>query len=176
MEKVIRIGKVSRLHGFKGELSLKVEPEFMDVLEEVELVFIEVDRKQVPFFIEHVRFTSTGFALVKFEEVSTEAEAQRLRNCEVFIREEDMDAEEMEAMEASKMHGYLVIDKHHGELGKVAELVIHPGNSFIVIEREDGEVMIPFHEDIVVEVDDANKKIHVITPEGLIGLNLEGNG
>jgi 16S rRNA processing protein RimM len=176
MDKVILIGKVSRLHGFKGELSLKVDPEFVTSVEETDMLFIEIDQKNVPFFIESYRLTSTGFVLIKFEEVDTEAKAIRLRNCPVFLREKDLIVVEQEGDELKRLVKYSVIDSIHGDLGKVAEVVIMPGNNFLIIDREDGEVFIPIHEDIIQEIDDKKLIIKVVTPEGLVELNLEGGG
>ena len=173
MEKVIRIGKVSRLHGFKGELSLKVDQEFISSMEEADLLLLELDKKQVPFFIESFRLTTTGFVLMKFEDVDTEADANRLRNAEIFLREEDVIEEDMEDDGLQKLLGFQVIDLHKGEIGEVAEVTDIAGNTFLIIDREDGEVYIPFHEDIVEEVDEENAIIRVSTPEGLIELNLE---
>jgi 16S rRNA processing protein RimM len=176
MDKVIRIGKVSRLHGFKGELSLKVDPEFVLSVEDADMLFIEVDQKNVPFFIESCRLTSTGFVLIKFEEVDNEAKATRLRNCQIFLREEDLIVVEQEGDELKRLVNYSVIDSVHGDLGKVAEVVIMPGNCFLVIDKEEGEIFIPIHDDIIKEIDDKKLTIKVITPEGLVELNLEGDG
>jgi 16S rRNA processing protein RimM len=174
MDETIRVGKVARLHGFKGEVSLKVGNEFMASLHDADMLFLEIEQKQVPFFIDQIKFTKTGFALVKFEGVDTEAAAERLRHCSIYIKEEDLDAEDRAEMEANQLEGYLVHDKVYGDIGKVAELVIHPGNSFLIVDHPSGEVIIPYNDEFIMEIDDEKKLITCSTPEGLIELNLEG--
>ncbi|MDA0714419.1 MAG: ribosome maturation factor RimM [Bacteroidetes bacterium] len=174
MSETIRIGKVARLHGFKGEVSLKVDNEFMASLQDTDMLFLELEQKQVPFFIEQIKFTKTGFALVRFEGVETEAAAQRLMQCSVYLRDEDLDAEDRAEMEANQLEGYQVHDEVYGDIGEVIELVIHPGNSFLIVDHPSGEVIIPYNDEFILEIDDEKMLITCKTPEGLIELNLEG--
>ena len=67
---------------------------------------------------------------------------------------------------------FIVVDDERGELGKVHEIIEYPTQSLIQIIRDDKEILIPIHDDIIKEVDRAGKKIYVKTPEGLIDMYL----
>ena len=43
-----------------------------------------------------------------------------------------------------------------------------PGNPCIEVETENGEVMIPLHEDLILAVDPDNREIVLDIPEGLL--------
>jgi 16S rRNA processing protein RimM len=173
MQGKVRIGKVTRLHGFKGELSLKLENEYGALLEQLDHVFLEIDKKAIPFFINSVRFTAQGFALVFFDGVDDQSSAERIRGAGIWIEEESIPEEFIDEDALVLLNGYLVIDHQEGELGTVTDVVEHPGNSFLVIDKEDGEILIPINDSIVKEIDKNQQKIFIEAPEGLISLNMD---
>ncbi len=172
MEGKVKIGKVTRLHGFKGELSLKLDPAYAMLFEELDHVFLEIDKKATPFFIESVRFTSQGYALVFFDGVDDQTSAERIRGASIWM-DEDLIPVDFEDDSLTSLVGYQVVDQKEGILGSVTTVVEHPGNSFLVIDREDGEILIPINDAIIKSIDDATKSIAIEAPEGLISLNLD---
>ena len=45
-----RIGHIARIHGYKGELSIFLDVDHPDEFENMESVFVEYDKKLIPFF------------------------------------------------------------------------------------------------------------------------------
>lgn len=173
MEGKVRIGKVSRLHGYKGEVSLKLEKEYIDLFSELEHVFLKVADKAVPFFIDNVRFTPQGYALVFFDGVDDQAEAERIRGTEIWIDEKEIPETALDPDDPNNLLGYNVVDKTLGELGQVDSIVEYPGSTYLVVAREEGEILIPMHPDILTELDHKTKSARIEAPEGLIDLNLK---
>ena len=169
----MRIGKVSRLHGYKGELSLKLDREFQALFSELDFVYLKIDKKPVPYFIDSVRYTPKGFALVFFEGIEGQQAAESVRGKEVWIDQEKIPEEIDEELSRSALNEYMVIDDEQGEIGPVATVVEHPGNSFLIIDKEDGEVYIPLQEEIIQEIDHDKRVILINAPDGLIELNLD---
>ena len=58
------------------------------------------------------------------------------------------------------------------EVGKVKEIIEYPTQSLIQIIKDDKEILIPIHEDIVKNVDREGKKICIKAPSGLIDMYL----
>ena len=168
MEGKIKIGKVTRLHGFKGELSLKLDSDYAVLFEELDHIFLEIDKKAVPFFIDTVRFTSQGYALVYFDGVSDQSSAERLRGASIWMDEEAVPDDFVKEDSLTDLIGYEVIDHNEGSIGKVTTVVEHPGNSFLVIAREDGDILIPISDGIIKNIDSKGLKIEIEAPEGLI--------
>ena len=56
--------------------------------------------------------------------------------------------------------------------GTVTEIFENPGQWLIKIETEEGkELLIPFHEDLIIKIDRKNKTICMDLPEGLTEIN-----
>jgi 16S rRNA processing protein RimM len=65
---------------------------------------------------------------------------------------------------------YLVIDDKFGEIGKIKNIKENISQDLFVIDHNKNEVLIPIHDEFIVEVDKKKKQIIVKTPEGLIDL------
>ena len=50
-EKMILLGRITRLHGYEGTVIVRLEKESGDYLQKMETVFIEIEGILVPFFI-----------------------------------------------------------------------------------------------------------------------------
>ena len=61
-EEVYRIGRLGKVHGVKGEVSLQFDDDVFDRVDADYLV-LEIDGILVPFFIEEYRFRSDNVAL-----------------------------------------------------------------------------------------------------------------
>ena len=122
----------------------------------------------VPFFIEEYRFKSSNVALVKFEGVDTAEKARMFTNVEVYFpiryAEEDGDA----ALSWNIFEGFKVIDKNHGFLGEIVGVDDSTINVLFVIEKEGKELLLPAHEEFILDVDRENKAVHVDVPDGLL--------
>lgn len=173
---LLLVGKVSRLHGFKGELSLKLDYDLPYDYESMDMLFIDQNGKAVPYFISSMRFTPKGFALVFLEGIEDEQSAKRLTGSELFLPKTEMDEMEEGAYLSHQLIGYEVVDEGHGSVGKIDDVIEHPGNVLLRITRIEGEVLIPLIDEFVVNVDQAKAIVHVKTPEGLIDLNLDDFG
>ena len=78
-----KIGFISKLNGFKGELVLATNE---DNLFDEQFMFVMIDGIQVPFFVEDI-FEKGGNVIVKFEDVYDEPKALQLVKHEVFIEQ-----------------------------------------------------------------------------------------
>ena len=57
-------------------------------------------------------------------------------------------------------------------VGTVRDVQPTAGADLLVVETEDGqETLVPFHRDIVVEVDEGKRTLEIEPPEGLLELN-----
>ncbi|NND93535.1 MAG: 16S rRNA processing protein RimM [Flavobacteriales bacterium] len=172
MQGKVRIGRVSRLHGYKGEVSLKFDSGFEHILNELDHIFLPINKKPVPLFIESLRYTPQGYALVFFEGIDSQNEAEKIRGCEIWIDEKSISKKNAVDQGPQELIGYSVEDDSLGSVGEVDEIVEHPGNTFLVVNRHNGQILIPMHQEIIRTVDHKQRIIHIVAPEGLIELNL----
>ena len=68
--------------------------------------------------------------------------------------------------------GYQVIDKLEGEIGLIKQIFNYPNQDFIVIMKDEKEILIPINNEIISKVDRVNQLISVELPAGLLDIYL----
>ena len=54
------------------------------------------------------------------------------------------------------------------QAGTIADFEDIPGNPCLYVDTENGQVMIPLHEELILSVDDENQVLTMQVPEGLL--------
>ncbi|WP_300725522.1 ribosome maturation factor RimM [uncultured Bacteroides sp.] len=165
-EEVFRIGIINKPHGVKGEVSFTFTDDIFDRVD-CDYLILLMDGILVPFFIEEYRFRSDDVALVKFEGIDTAERARRLTNVAVFFPKKFMD-EQDEITSWNFFIGFKVDDVNHGELGTVVDVDDATMNVLFVIEKDGEELLLPAHEEFIVDLDRKNRILKVEVPDGLL--------
>ena len=168
------IGYLQKTHGLDGSFTMHFEEQFDLTLEEAEYLFLEIDGGLVPFFISEdgFRYRGSDSAIIHFDEITSQEQAREFTGCAVFVFTDEIIEPEEEAS-PSMLMGYEVIDQKHGLLGKVVHVDDYSGNLVITVIFRENEVLIPLSDDVLTEMDEANRQLKLICPEGLIELYLE---
>ena len=167
------LGHVAKLHGFKGEVSLFLDVSNPQDYQQLESVFIEIDGKLVPFFVEHVKIKNKGFITVKFQDVHTEADAKSLLKKSLYLPLELLRELDEKSFYDHEILGYEVIDSSSGNIGKVSDIMDLKSNPLLVITNKDNkEILIPIFEGLVQKVNRKTKSLFITAPGGLIDLYL----
>lgn len=165
-ENCYKIGRIGKAHGVKGEVSFQFTDDVFDRTE-TDYLILEVDGLLVPFFMEEYRFRSDNIALVKFCDIDTQQRASELTNCDVwFPRSLTPDDEKVPSL-ASLVGFDLVEANGMGVVGRIA--AIDDSTVNLLFELEDG-TLIPASDDLIEDIDTANRKIIMNIPEGLLAL------
>lgn len=166
-EEVFKIGIINKPHGVKGEVSFTFTDDIFDRVEDCDYLVLLLDGILVPFFIEEYRFRSDNVALVKFEGIDSTEKARTLTNVEVYYPVKFMDDQE-EISSWNYFIGFWVEDIHHGCLGTVVDVDDATMNVLFVIENGDEEVLLPAHEEFILDIDRKKKILKVDIPDGLL--------
>ena len=166
-EEVFKIGIINKPHGVKGEVSFTFTDDIFDRVEDCDYLVLLLDGILVPFFIEEYRFRSDNVALVKFEGIDSTEKARTLTNVEVYYPVKFMDDQE-EISSWNYFIGFRVEDVHHGCLGTVVDVGDATMNVLFVIENGDEEVLLPAHEEFILDIDRKKKILKVDIPDGLL--------
>lgn len=166
---VFKIGKLTKPHGIKGEISFAFENYVFDRVDCPYLI-CNMDGILVPFFIEEYRFKGKETALILFEDIDNEDKAQRLAGLDVYFPRKYYEEEEGNDIEYSWNFfiGFSVIDKTHGTLGKIEEVDEKTINTLFLIKNGTEELIIPATEVFIEKIDAKKKILHLNLPEGLI--------
>ena len=164
------VGRIGKAHGIRGDVTVELrtdEPErrFLDGA----TLLVQHDAHP-PFVIEHARDHS-GRLLVKLEGVDDRNAAEALRG---LVLEVDVDPDELPEDEDEyydrQLVGLSAQTKDGLELGTIAEVVHLPGHDLLAVHSElFGEVLVPFVQEIVAEVDVLNGIVIMDPPGGLFG-------
>jgi 16S rRNA processing protein RimM len=168
-EDLVKIGKFNKPHGIKGELSFSFTNSSFE-RDEHPFLLCELDGIFVPFSLINYRFTSDSAALVRLQGVDSDAQASLFINKTVYfpknaVQEELAD----EDYTWDYFIGFTLIDEKAGELGVISDVDSSTLNTLFVIEKGDEEEFFPAADELVTHIDETQKRLYVLFPEGLFG-------
>ena len=159
---MLRIAQVLKSNGTQGELLISffdVAPEDIDLQEPV---FIEFDGLPVPFYFESFVERGSNRALVHITGVHSLKDADELSGKDIF-------ADYFEEESSEDLTGWTVETEDGSLVGTVTDYEDIPGNTCLWVRRPDGsEVLLPFHEDLVVGLDESSTTLTLRIPDGLL--------
>lgn len=158
-----RIAQVLKSNGKDGELVVSftaVDPEEIDLREPV---YIEDDGIPVPYFFESFERRGNTKALVRITGVRSLEDADALAGKPVYADYfEDEDGPEA-------FDGWDLVDQNGTAVGRISGYEDIPGNLCLEVETpQGGVVLVPFHEDLLIEADPASRTLRLTIPEGLL--------
>jgi len=151
--------KVLKSWGAAGQVVLSLDADDPRDLESEEPVFIEFDGLPVPFYFESVEAKGNRF-IVKFEDVDSLEEAEELVGRMVTLGDDEEEDED-------SLIGLQVRDSRSQRIvGEIVDFNDYAGNVTITVETEQGEVLLPLHEDLIVSIHDDTITLDI--PAGLL--------
>ena len=166
VSQLIKIGKLSRVHGLQGDLLLSGDRLNGLKFKKNGFVYLEINQVPTPFFIVSFKQAGKNLAL-HFEGINSIEAAQKLIGKEVLAEKEQITHTENNT---ETLAGYKLIDEQQGVLGNITELIRMAKQSFISILINDEESLLPYHPDFIIKIDHPNKVIYYKAPEGLFDI------
>jgi 16S rRNA processing protein RimM len=167
---VARIGKP---HGIRGEVTVQVLTDAPGDRFVPGTQFIVEPASAGPLTVFSARWNK-DILLLAFDEIEPRNEAETLRGAKLFIETEEIGADDDD--EGWYEHELVGLDVRVGAdvVGKVSGLHTLPVQDLLVVTTNDGkEVLIPFVEQIVPEVNVGEKYVLVTPPPGLFEVNTD---
>lgn len=163
-----KVGFFKKTHGVSGELVLEYEPQFEYSIENADRFFVELEGLLVPFFIveDGFRFKTENSAILTFDGVESEKYAKRMVGSSVFLFKNEIIVMSDELSD-SELVDYLLVDEKLGKIGNIDEVDNYSGNIVFTVNFNGKELLVPFNEDFLLDIDKQNKIIKLRLPEGL---------
>ncbi len=171
-EECYYLGKITKPHGFKGNLIVHLETDEPELYENMESVFVETNGMLVPFFFEFTQVHGPKKLLVKFEDTTPE-EAEKLVNKHLYLPLETLPELEGTDFYYHEIIGFTLYDQNNTEVGVIKGINDTTAQALFEIEINEKEILVPIVEEWILEVDRENKAILVEIPEGLLDLYLD---
>jgi 16S rRNA processing protein RimM len=166
---VVKIGRIGRTHGFKGELKISVEEAYQQDALACKSLLVAIGGQYIPHFVQYLRGTTN--MLLKLEEVNDKEAASVFQQKDLYLRANQVTvAPEEEEDSLADWIGLTIVDEHLGVIGPITDVFDLPQQFLAEVSYQAKTVMIPLHEDLILAVDPEKGEILMDLPEGLLEL------
>ena len=179
-----QVAQVLKSNGTDGELVMgfrEIAPEDINLNEPVFIVF---DGLPVPFYIESFTKRGNTKALVRLTDICSMEDVEEIAGKAVYIEEDNLPEMTLEDDGFAALVGWMLLTPgmpdqlgHDGndddevvlyKVGEITDFIDIPNNPCIEVETENGAVMLPLHEDLILSLDPENLEIIMQIPAGLL--------
>ena len=165
----ILLGRISKVHGFEGAVTVKLEKTFIENIPDMESVFLEIEGKPVPFFIEESDYSGGDILRLIFTGYNTFEKVNEFTGCKIFLTTGESNNN---GTDIKTFNNYKICLADNSLVGIIREIIENPGQWLLQILTPAGkELLIPFHEDFIRSVDNRKKIIIMDLPEGMLDIN-----
>lgn len=171
-EECFYLGKIAKKFSFKGEVLVYLDTDEPELYENMESVFVELNKNLVPFFIENSSLHKNDFLRVKFEDVENEADADAIMGCELYLPLSFLPKLEGNQFYYHEVIGFEIEDQRLGVFGKIVSINDSTAQPLFEVLNGAVEMLIPMIDHFLVKIDRENKKVIMNLPEGLVEMYL----
>lgn len=164
-----KIGFIMRPHGLKGEVTVSLDTEAPEDLNEIQTIFVHLSDRLLPYFIERISLRGAK-AFVKLEDVDTAEAAENISRSAIYLPKSTRPRSRRGAFYDDEVIGFEVSDTALGTLGKVTAVMQAGPNKLLSVDHEGKEVLIPVNGPFIDSVNKSRKTITVTLPEGFLDL------
>ena len=175
-ENLQQIAQVLKSNGTDGELVMgfrEIAPEDINLNEPVFIIF---DGLPVPFYIESFSKRGNTKALVRLTDICSMEDVEEIAGKPVYIEADNLPEMSLEEDGYAALVGWMVLTPENAddmdsdlyEVGEITDFIDIPNNPCIEVETENGAIMIPLHEDLILSLDPEYQEIIMQIPAGLL--------
>jgi 16S rRNA processing protein RimM len=149
------VGQITSAHGLRGEVSVELHTDFPERFQAGTTIYMG-DELQ-PVEIQHARPHKANM-LLRFHDVETRDDAERMRGIWLYIEEEDAAPLEDDTYWIHDIIGLQVVSDDGRELGRISDVMSTGANDVYVIQpapgvNRDRELLLPAVADVIQKVD-----------------------
>jgi 16S rRNA processing protein RimM len=169
---LLQIAQVQKSYGTEGEVIINFSAEAYDYFDEKRPVFLFFDGLPVPFFVESFETKGTRKALVRLTDINTMSRAEEIVGQKIYIDPKDYSelSQETELTEENltieDLAGFRLFDQNDNLVGVIT--YIHDFSGNICFEIENLDSYIPYHDELLIDIDIESKEIILEISEGLL--------
>ncbi len=166
----ILLGRITKVSGFDGTVIVKLEKRFIENIPRMESVFLEIDGKPVPFFIEAIDYHGADILRLRFRFYKSIEKVSEFAGCRIFLT--TLLRDNIPDPDNPDITGYTIMIGGNRTIGSVSEIILNNGQWLLSVRSENlKNFLIPFHEDLIISVDKKLKRVLMNIPEGLLDIN-----
>lgn len=163
------IGKITNTHGIKGEVKVKQITDFIERFDEGSIIYvIDHNNNAQPLEIDGFR-TQHNNLLIHFKGYDSIEDVEDFKGLLLKIKQEQLTDLPENEFYYYEIIGCTVWTTDEDEIGMI-DHILSPGANdvWVVKNAANKEVLIPYIQDVVKEVDVENKRVIIEPMEGLL--------
>lgn len=168
MSKLLPVGRIAKLFGAKGELSLNLYDTFPDGFNTEEPVYVNIDSLTVPLFFDSFVPRGCAGATAVFADIDNSVRAGELVGRELYVKSTDKNTTDELYME--DLVGFSAL-LGGSNVGRIVELYDDTVNPLFEIKLDGKSFLVPAVDDFIKSFDLSAKTVTFVLPEGLITVN-----
>ena len=171
---LLPVGRIVKSYGTEGEVMIAFQEGVTDLLKRNEPVWLFYDGLPVPFYIQSLQGKGPRKAIVRLEDIDTLADAEEAAGKEVWLDPTDYpelsgtDAHTIteDGLTLEDLIGFSLLDQEGSTAGTIADILDFSGN--ICLELTGSGALVPFHDDLIIDIDIEKKTLTMSISEGLL--------
>jgi len=161
----IRVGKIVKGFGIKGEVKVKIFTDFPEKrFKSKKILYIERETGFLDVVIESVRYHQEH-ALIKFVGYPDLTSVEHLAQSDIYVDRSSIDTKEN--VYYFQLMNMEVIDENDKVIGIVSDVMETAAHAVIRIKTEGKDILIPYVDAFILDVNDKKNQIKIKWMEGL---------
>ncbi len=170
-EECFYLGTIVSKFSYKGELLAKLDTDNPQDYIQLESVLVLEGKKLIPFFIKNARLQKSNLLRIKFEEIDSEKEADLMINKELYLPLSFLPVLDGNKFYFHEITGFTVKELSGNIIGTVKSVNDQTSQAlFEIIDEEKRMILIPIHDDFIIEVNRDLSVLILKLPEGLLDI------
>ena len=165
------LGKVTKVVGLKGELSVYLDTDEPEKYYSMESVFLAQQEELVPFLVTSLKVRNRQQVVVQFQDVDA-ATAPSLVDAELYLPLSMLPPLTGNRFYYHEIKGFEIVDENGQSVGVWTDVLEYPHQSLFKIDHQGVEVLLPIVDELIRRVDREARRIVVSLPEGLLDVYL----
>ncbi len=166
------LGKIAKKFSFKGEVLAYLDTDEPELYENLESVFVDINETLIPFFIEECSLHKNDFLRIRFEDMSTEEEAEGIMNCGIYLSLKMLPKLEGDKFYFHEVIGFTINDRRLGNIGQIESINDTTAQPLFEVKFNGKEMLVPMIDQFLIKVDRENSVVEMDLPEGLVEMYL----
>jgi 16S rRNA processing protein RimM len=168
-EKMYTVGKIINTHGIRGDVKVLRISDFEDRFELGNTLYRVTEQNKVEKLIIDGHRIHKGFDLIHFKGLNNINDVEHFKGSYLKIAESQLTELEENEYYYHEIIGCDVYKTDGEKIGHVKEILSPGANDVWVVQQPKGkDILIPYIEDIVLEIDVEAKRIVIEPMEGLL--------
>ena len=125
------LGVISKVFSFKGEVILRIDVNYPEILAELKTIFIEKGDALVPYLIEDLSFQKQNFLKVKLQGIDTEDQAKAIVRSNIYLPDTFLPKLDKDEFYFHEIEGFDIYNENEELVGKVSTVYDLPSNPLV---------------------------------------------